>query len=78
MDDIEQLKQDVREGRIDSDRLVDLVATLQANSKRPTNGLRTWRNAPAVRLPRRWTSRVLSASVQNLFRLLGHASGGAG
>ena len=29
MDDVEQLKEDVREGRIDADRLVDLVVTLQ-------------------------------------------------
>src|SRR5579862_9524998 len=29
MDAAEQLKQDVREGRIDADRLVDLVVTLQ-------------------------------------------------
>ena len=29
MDDVEQLKQDVREGRIDPDRLVGLVVTLQ-------------------------------------------------
>src|SRR3990172_5017203 len=29
MEDIDRLKQDVREGRIEADRLVDLVVTLQ-------------------------------------------------
>ena len=29
MDAIEQLKQDVREGRIDVDRLIDVIVTLQ-------------------------------------------------
>jgi hypothetical protein len=29
MGDLDRLKQDVQEGRIDSDRLVDLIVTLQ-------------------------------------------------
>ena len=29
MDDVERLKDEVREGRIDADRLIDLVVTLQ-------------------------------------------------
>ena len=55
---VEQLKEDVREGRIDPDRLVELVVTLQrAVAGGASSGSRNWKSNWAARRRRKSASR---------------------